>query len=297
MPNTPPAAPDRHYALVAQAIDYLRSHARAQPDLATLAQALHMSPFQLQRVFSQWAGVSPKRFLQALTHDWASQRLREGASVLEASLDAGLSGPGRLYDLTIHCQAMTPGEIQSGGRGLAVLWGLGTTPLGAAGVAWTSRGICHLRFDDPVDVPPPVDPAAPLQAELAQDWPRAHLARDDAQAQQLLNRVFAQAPAPGRLSVVLRGSNFQIQVWQALLRTTPGQVLSYQQLAALVGSPRAARAVGSALAANRLAYLIPCHRVIRGDGDVGQYRWGSTRKRALLAWESLCSAAAPEVSE
>jgi AraC family transcriptional regulator of adaptative response/methylated-DNA-[protein]-cysteine methyltransferase len=266
-----------HYATVARAIAFIRAHAERQPGLGEIAAAVGMSEYQLQRVFSAWAGLSPKRFLQYLTKEHARQALRSSAAVLDAALGAGLSGPGRLHDLMVSCEALTPGEIRALGGGVALDYGFAPTPLGEALFAWTARGICHLAFCDE-------DPAMQLDA-LRRDWPAATLARDDGGARALAARVFPDAPAPGRLHLLLRGTNFQIKVWEALLRIPPAATVSYGRLAALAGAPRAQRAAGSALAANRIAYLIPCHRVIRESGASGSYRWGEERKLALRAWE------------
>lgn len=282
----PSLSPARQYAIVAQAIRYLQAHARRQPTLAELAQAVHLSEFHLQRVFSQWAGVSPKRFLQYLGKERALQALRQAPDVLAASVEAGLSGPGRLHDLLVTVEAMSPGEIRRGGAGLRVRWGLGETPLGQALLAWTPRGICHLAFIDDAG-------EAPARAALQAAWPAAQLVHDAAQAAEWLQRIFPSVPQPGRLHLLLRGTNFQIKVWEALLRLPSGHCASYSQLAAAAGVPRAQRAVGSAVAANAVAYLIPCHRVIRESGEIGQYRWGAERKAALLAWEAARAAAGP----
>ena len=271
-------SPARQYEVVASAIRYLREHAAQQPTLQELAQAVHLSEFHLQRLFAQWAGISPKRFLQYLTKEYARQALREAQDVLTVSQASGLSGAGRLHDLMVSCEAMTPGEIRSGGAGVTVGWGQADTPFGLALVAWTPRGLCYLAFLD--------GDAAQRYQELRAAWPAAQLACDDTQAQRWLAQVFAQAPEPGRLHLLLRGTNFQLKVWEALLRLPAGQRVSYTQLAALAGAPKAQRAVGSALAANAIAYLIPCHRVIRESGDSGQYRWGAERKLAMLAWEA-----------
>jgi len=268
----------RQYEVVASAIRYLREHAAQQPTLQELAQAVHLSEFHLQRLFAQWAGISPKRFLQYLTKEYARQALREAQDVLTVSQASGLSGAGRLHDLMVSCEAMTPGEIRSGGAGVTVGWGQADTPFGLALVAWTPRGLCYLAFLD--------GDAAQRYQELRAAWPAAQLECDDAQAQRWLAQVFAQAPQPGRLHLLLRGTNFQLKVWEALLRLPAGQRVSYTQLAALAGAPKAQRAVGSALAANAIAYLIPCHRVIRESGDSGQYRWGAERKLVMLAWEA-----------
>lgn len=275
--SRPPEA-SAHYALVARAIGYLRDHQPDQPGLPELARALGSSESHLQRVFSAWAGVSPKRFLQILTRQHAIAALRDQASVLEASLSAGLSGPGRLHDLTVSCDAMTPGEVASGGAGLRLRCGVGQTPFGSACIAWGERGICHLCFQ--------VQDAADSHEDLRREWPGAEIQVDDDGARQLLARIFSHPLKPGRLHVLLRGTNFQVKVWEALLSLAPGDLVSYQQLGAIAGTGEAHRAVGSALARNRIAYLIPCHRVIRQSGDWGNYRWGLERKLAMHVWEA-----------
>ncbi len=277
-----PVPPQRQYAVVAQAIRYLRENASQQPTLAELADAVHLSEHHLQRVFAAWAGISPKRFLQYLTKAYALQALREARDVLSVAQASGLSGSSRLHDLMVSCEAMTPGEIKSGGAGLTLGWGQADTPFGTALAGWTPRGLCYLAFLD--------GDAALRHQELCAAWPAAQLACDDREAQRLMDQVFPGTPQPGRLHLLLRGTNFQIKVWEALLRLPPGRRVSYTQLAGLAGVPRAQRAVGSALAANPIAYLIPCHRVIRESGDSGQYRWGGERKAAMLAWEAgVCS--------
>lgn len=273
-----PVPPQRQYAVVAQAIRYLRENALQQPTLAELAQAVHLSEHHLQRVFAAWAGISPKRFLQYLTKDYALQALREAQDVLGVAQASGLSGSSRLHDLMVSCEAMTPGEIKSGGAGVTLGWGQADTPFGTALAGWTERGLCYLAFLD--------GDTALRHQELRAAWPAAQLVCDDRQAQHLMDQVFPGTPQPGRLHLLLRGTNFQIKVWEALLRLPPGRRVSYTQLAALAGTPKAQRAVGSALAANAIAYLIPCHRVIRESGDSGQYRWGGERKAAMLAWEA-----------
>lgn len=268
---------ERHYALVAQAIRYLRDYRSAQPGLGDLAHSLGVSESHLQRVFSAWAGLSPKRFLQVITRDAAVSALQERATVLDASLHAGLSGPARLHDLTIACDAMTPGEIAAGGAGLRLRYGWSASPFGRLFTAVTERGICSLSFHDAVN------PQA--LGELRRDWPHASLVEDAEGAQALANTLFAKPYIRGRLHLLLKGTNFQVQVWRALLRVSEGQLISYRGLAELSGHPRASRAVGSAMARNRIAYLIPCHRVIREDGHWGGYRWGLERKLALRGWE------------
>lgn len=267
-----------HYETVARAIIHLREHAASQPGLDELACAVGLSPFHLQRLFAEWVGISPKRFLQFLTKEYAREQLARSVDVLETSERAGLGSASRLHDLMVSCEAMTPGEVRQAGAGLRIGFGVGLTPLGRALVAWSARGICELAFVD--------GPESAALSQLAAQWPRAHRERDDAAASALLARVFAEPPQRGRLHLVLRGTNFQIRVWQALMRSEPGEQLGYRELARRIGSPGAARAVGGALAANRLAWLIPCHRVIRESGEPGRYRWGEPRKQAALGWEA-----------
>lgn len=267
-----------HYSLVAQAIEYIRTHSVRQPSLPEIAHHVGLSDTHFQRVFSQWAGVSPKRFLQYLTKEHALQALRASSDVLGASLSAGLSAPSRLHDLIISCEAVTPGEVKSRGAGVAITYGHAETPFGNALIGWTSRGICHFEFCSEI--------AAGEPDFIGSCWANAVVGRDDHRALAIAALIFPSTPGRGQLHVVLRGTNFQIKVWEALLRTKPAQIVSYTQLAALAGMPKAQRAVGSALAANAVGYLIPCHRVIREGGEIGSYRWGSTRKAALLAWEA-----------
>jgi AraC family transcriptional regulator of adaptative response/methylated-DNA-[protein]-cysteine methyltransferase len=266
------------YRIVADAIAYIRGHARRQPSLAEIAASAGLSEYHLQRVFSEWAGISPKRFLQYLTKQRARRALRGTADVLSASLDAGLSGPGRLHDLMVSCEAMTPGEIRKHGGGVVVSYGAAPTPFGEALLGWTPRGICYLAFCD-------LDYGLRLK-ELAQAWPAAELLQDSRGAVRLCERIFTAEPQPGKLHLLLRGTNFQIKVWEALLGIGPAELVSYSIFAQKAGRPGAQRAVASAVAANRVGYLIPCHRVIRESGDVGRYHWGSTRKIAIQAWEA-----------
>lgn len=275
----------RHYAIVARAIEFIRLNSRRQPALAEIAAAVHLSEYHLQRVFAAWAGISPKRFLQYLTKEYAKRALRDCDDMLAVAAAAGLSGGGRLYDLMVSCEAMTPGEIKAGGRGVEVGYGHAATPFGEALIGWTPRGICHLAFCSG-------DPAA--AARLAAQWPGAKLIADNVEAARLAALIFASRQRSDRLHLILRGTNFQIKVWEALIGIEPSQRVSYGRLAAMAGSPQAQRAAGSALAANNIAYLIPCHRVIRESGDIGSYRWGAERKAAMLAWEAARSAATRE---
>ncbi|WP_413436734.1 methylated-DNA--[protein]-cysteine S-methyltransferase [Sulfuriferula sp. GW1] len=269
----------RQYETVARAITFIRSHARRQPTLHEISDSLGLSEFHLQRMFSEWAGVSPKRFLQYVTKQYAKQALRESADVLSVTLDTGLSSPGRLHDLMVTCEAMSPGEIKTGGAGLEIGFGEAPTPFGNALIAWTSRGICHLGFVEGAGM-------AHAVAGLQQDWPAATLVQDRQRALQLAAEIFHAGPPTQALHLMLRGSNFQIKVWEALLSVAPGEMVSYTQLAQRSGTPKARRSVATAIAKNSIALLIPCHRVIRESGEIGSYRWGSDRKTALLAWEA-----------
>jgi AraC family transcriptional regulator of adaptative response/methylated-DNA-[protein]-cysteine methyltransferase len=271
-------APNVAYDAVAQAIMFIRHNAPHQPGLAEVARHVGYSEAHFQRLFSQWAGVSPTRFLQFLTKEHARTLLTLSHSVQDAALDAGLSGPGRLHDLMVTWEAMTPGEIRRQGEGVAIDWGVAPSPLGWMVVGETSRGICHLSFVDDPDMPAILD-------RLRQYWPRATLRHRAETAATLVERLFAGTSMDRRLHLLLRGSPFRLKVWEALLRVPPGQVCSYTALAARAGVPRAARAVGSAMAGNEIALLIPCHRVIRETGEIGEYRWGATRKTLLLGWE------------
>jgi AraC family transcriptional regulator of adaptative response/methylated-DNA-[protein]-cysteine methyltransferase len=266
------------YATIEEAIRFLRAHSRQQPSLETVAKQVGLSPYHLQRVFSEWAGISPKRFLQFLTKEHAKQLLRDSRDLLSVALESGLSGPGRLHDLMVSCEALTPGQVAALGEGLTIRYGFATTPLGNIIAGVTPRGVCHLMF---------VEPGMEACAErvLFAEWPMADFHKDCTAANKLARTVFGALTEPRSLSLLLRGTNFQIKVWEALTRVPSGLAVSYADLAKRAGAPRACRAVGTALARNHLALLVPCHRVIRESGDAGQYRWGVDRKLALLAWE------------
>lgn len=279
MTTLPPASARSDYARVERAIRYLREHAREQPSLAEVASALGLSEFHFQRLFQRWAGVSPKRFLQVLTLTEAKRLLEESRSVLEASVEVGLSGPGRLHDLFLSVERMTPGEYKERGRGLEMAWSVERTPLGDALLVANPRGLCAVSFvDGGVD--------AALD-EVRARWPdAAFVHRPDAlrdAAGELRNRMAGQVDRP--LGILLKGTPLQLKVWEALLRIPAGRVATYAEVARLAEHPGAVRAVASAVASNPVGYLIPCHRVIRSTGAVGEYHWGGDRKVALLALE------------
>ena len=275
-----PQAADANYARIAQAIAFLRSNHARQPDLGELAGHLGLSESHTQRLFTRWAGISPKRFVQYLTVEHAKQRMGVTGNLLGLSLDAGLSGPGRLHDLFVGLEAMTPGEFKRAAEGIGIAYGVGKSPFGTTLIASTARGICHLSFVDGGS-------SRQLHESLQAQWPAATLRRDDDAAAALLARVFSAAGRvpEGGLSLWVSGTNFQIQVWRALMQVPFAGLLSYRQLAGLIGRPKAARAVGTAVAHNPIAFLIPCHRVLRESGDFGVYHWGSERKVAICAWE------------
>jgi len=269
------------YRRIARAITYLHRHAAAQPDLAAVARHVHLSEFHFQRLFLRWAGVSPKRFLQHLTLERAKARIARSGSLLEASAGLGLSGPGRLHDLFVTLEAMSPGEYKSGGAGLEITFGVHESPFGWALIASTARGICALRF---------IEQATEQAAEdlLREEWAKARMKRDRMRARELGARIFdpLSAPADKPLALLVKGTNFQLQVWRALLQLPLGALATYGEIARQIGHPAAARAVGTAIGANPIAFLIPCHRVIRESGHLGGYRWGATRKAAILCWEA-----------
>lgn len=266
------------YVLVERAIDYLDSHAAEQPDLAAVAKAVGLSEFHFQRLFSRWAGISPKRFLQFVTREHARRLLEDSDSILDTTYELGLSSPGRLHDLFVTTEAVTPGEYKSRGDGLTIRYGLFPTPFGQCLLGVTDRGICHLGFvqtseGDALD-------------ELVSYWRLAEVVEDHGATAPLVASIFRLGQEPSvPIRLMLRGTNFQLKVWEALLRIPPGRVSTYEGIAAQIGSPRAVRAVGTAVARNPIPVLIPCHRVIRKLGAFGQYRYGQTRKRALLGWE------------
>lgn len=275
------------YQRIARVIRYLQARHSQQPSLATLAGVAGLSPHHFHRLFHRWAGVTPKAFLQCLTAAHARERLRAGERVLETALAAGLSGPGRLHDLCVKLEAASPGEVRSGGAGWTIDYGLADSPFGLCLLGVGPRGVCHVSFVE--------DRKTPVQARLHSQWPGARLQHDDDRAAEIAARFFASSPAAAEgppLRALVRGTAFQLQVWRALLAVPPGVLVSYGRLAAAVGRPRAARAVGTALGQNPLAYLIPCHRVIRETGVMGIYHWGAERKQAMVAWETVAEAGA-----
>jgi len=265
---------------ITRALEFLDRHQQRQPDLTTTAAHVGLSPHHFQRLFKQWAGISPKRFQQYLSIRHARACLANSRSILDASLDVGLSSPGRLHDLFVSLEAVTPGQYKNQGCELVIQYGVQDSPFGACLIGATDRGICWLSFHASSDQDRGLE-------QMRHTWQQAVLVKNEQQSARWFAAVFS--PRAGsektRLPLLVQGSNFQLKVWEALLKIPAGFLCSYQDLARWIGRPGAARAVGSAVGANPIAYLIPCHRVIRGLGSFGQYRWGAVRKQAINGWE------------
>lgn len=269
---------NKHYRLVAETIRFVADNQALQPNLQQISDEMGVSPHHLQRTFQYWAGVSPKQFLKFLTRQAALERLKSGHSVLESALESGLSGPGRLHDLMVSTEALTPGEIRKQGEGVRFFYGTGETPFGTALVSWTPRGISFLAFCAELG-------REKCLAQLTSQWRKADFHEQPDLAQSWLDAVFEIDKAEP-IKLWLRGSPFQLKVWQALLAIPDGMHATYGQVATLVGHPGAARAVGTAIGSNPVAWIIPCHRVIQKVGDVGGYRWGELTKKTLVGFEA-----------
>ena len=269
------------YERVATVIRFLDRHHTDQPDLNELAAAAGLSPFHFHRLFSAWAGVTPKDFLQCLTLEHVKQLLRDDDNILDAALNAGLSGPGRLHDLCVTLEAASPGEMKNGGAGMQIDYGFAETPFGEALIAETKRGICYLSFVNG-------NGRSDARDLLTSQWPNAKLHRSDARIAKLSATIFTQrreGTSRRPLRTFVRGTPFQLRVWRALLRIPSGTLTTYGRLAEAIGQSQAARAVGSAVGANPISFIIPCHRVIRETGALGNYGGGRIRKQAIVGWE------------
>ncbi|MGE5224312.1 MAG: bifunctional helix-turn-helix domain-containing protein/methylated-DNA--[protein]-cysteine S-methyltransferase [Omnitrophica WOR_2 bacterium] len=268
------------YVLVEKAVNFLQENFNRQPSLAEVAQSVNLSEFHFQRLFSRWVGISPKRFLQYLTKEYARQLLADSRDLLRVSYEAGLSGPGRLHDLFITCEAVTPGEYKRKGAGLDIVYGFHPTPFGECLLASSWRGICSLAFIQDGERQKALD-------QLRTRYPNARFAEDSPGTRALAGRIFINSDGNDKspLSLYLSGTNFQIKVWEALLAIPAGSIVTYEDIAILIGFPKAARAVGNAVSQNPLPFIIPCHRVIHKAGDFGNYQAGKARKMAILGWE------------
>ena len=268
------------YQRIAQAIEFINANAKQQPSLENIAAHLHLSPFHFQRLFSQWAGVAPKKYLQILTVDRAKQLLAQSKPLAEVSDSVGLSGSSRLHDHFVQLEAASPGEFKAGGAGMEIRYSVIGGPFGDAFIAVTPRGICKLSFLSNNNIEQQI-------VDLNAQWPAAKLVNQASETTRMVEALFAgKQTINGPLSLYVKGTNFQINVWRALLQIEPGCINSYAQVAAAVSKPKAYRAVGTAIGSNQVAFFIPCHRVLQQSGQIGGYLWGETRKHAIHAWES-----------
>ena len=271
------------YHRIERAIRFLDDSAPVRPSLDQVAKHVGMSPFHFQRLFTRWAGISPKRFSQVLALEYAKEKLRESRNLIDATYDAGLSSGGRLHDLFVTLDAVTPGEFRENGDGLRISAGFHDSPFGEALIATTDRGVCALTFHE--------GSRQSALRDLATRWPNATIEVRPRLTAPIASRIFTALEVRDPeglvpLGLLVRGTNFQVKVWRALLQIPVGSVATYEDIATAVGAPTAVRAVGTAIGRNPVAFLIPCHRVIRTTGALGGYRWGLPRKRAMLAWES-----------
>ena len=274
----------KDYRRVEQAIEYLEVHFHRQPSLGEIAAAVDVSEYHFQRLFSRWVGISPKRFLQFLTKEYAKKLISASESILDVAYDSGLSSPSRLHDLFVTCEAVTPGQYKAKGSGVRLIYGFHPSPFGECLLAATERGICALRFMQ-------ANQTDRLVSWLQRQWPKAALRHEPDETLLLHRRVFDFAPErqPAPVHLYVQGTNFQIKVWEALLKIPLGRAVSYEDVARHIGMPRASRAVGNAVGRNPIPFLIPCHRVIRKMGDFGYYGEGPARKKAMLGWEAVAA--------
>ncbi|MEK6478570.1 methylated-DNA--[protein]-cysteine S-methyltransferase [Catalinimonas sp. 4WD22] len=263
---------------IAEALAYIQQNFKNQPSLEEVAEQVHLSPFHFQRMFSDWAGVSPKKFLQYITLEYAKKLLKEQqSSLLDTSYESGLSSPGRLHDLFVSIEGMTPGEYKNGGENLSISYNYADSPFGKILIASTPKGICHMAFAD--------DEAFALQ-ELKSKFPAANYQQQSDEALENVRLIFTSDwNKIHEIKLHLKGTAFQLKVWETLLRIPCGQLATYGTIAHQIDRPKASRAVGTAIGDNPVAYLIPCHRVIQSSGLFGQYHWGSLRKTAMIGWE------------
>jgi AraC family transcriptional regulator, regulatory protein of adaptative response / methylated-DNA-[protein]-cysteine methyltransferase len=271
----------RDYMRIEKAIRFLEKNIQSQPDLDQIAESVNLSKYHFTRLFKQWAGISPTQFLQTLTLEYTKKKLAESKSLLDASLDAGLSSPGRLHDLFVTLDAMTPGEFKRMGSGLQITYGFGGSLFGECLLAVTQRGICFLGFVDGED-------RHNSFSQLEETWPGSVFVHDPVSIRPILKQIFdlGQTKNSKPFPLHVKGTNFQINVWRALLAIPPGKLVSYQDIAARINRPASVRAAANAIAHNPVSVLIPCHRVIAKSGKIHQYRWGTARKKAILGWEA-----------
>ena len=277
------------YRRIARAIRFLAEHFAEQPSLEDAASVTGLSVFHFQRLFTRYVGISPKSFIGHLTLEHASAALARGASVLEASLDSGLSGPSRLHDLSLKIEAMTPGEIARGGSGLSTVFGYHDCPFGRCLILATQKGVCGVAFGDEGD-------EDEMFADMKSRWPKAIYRQDETQTAAFARGIFERRPGASPIALHLMGTPWQVQVWRALLEIPLGAVASYRDVAGRLGEAKASRAVGAAVGRNPVAWIIPCHRVLGSDGKLTGYHWGVARKRAMLALEAAEADQSPRTS-
>ena len=272
------------YERIEKAIQFLADNFHSQPNLKEIAGKIHVSEYHFQRLFSRWVGISPKRFLQFLTKEYAKTLLEKSINLLDVTYESGLTSPGRLHDLFVSCEAVTPGQYKARGEGLEIIYGYHATPFGECLLAKTDRGICGLSFVQH-------DDRRRVYADLEDRWQNATLIEDPDVTRPFVNQVFnpSQKQPSTPLHLVLSGTNFQIKVWEALIKIPMGAVVSYEDVAAHIGMPKASRAVGNAVGSNPVSFVIPCHRVIRKTAEFGNYGGGVARKLAILGWEAVHS--------
>jgi AraC family transcriptional regulator of adaptative response/methylated-DNA-[protein]-cysteine methyltransferase len=274
------AEQDINYQRIEQAIHYLEKNFQRQPELDEVAEQVHLSPFHFQRIFTEWAGISPKRFLQFLTVDFLKSKLTESKNLVEAADSAGLSGQSRVYDLFTTLEAVTPQVYKLKGSGILIEYGIHETPFGMCLIGVTERGVCWLSF-----IQTDEDSKARIE-EMKNHWNNSVFHLNQELTATFIQKIFhPEQHSIDKLHVFVKGTNFQVKVWEALLKIPMGSVTTYQGVAEQIQSPRAMQAVGSAVGSNHIAYLIPCHRVIRKDGILGEYRWNPTRKKGMIGWE------------
>ena len=267
-----------NYHRIEKAIQYLQHNFQRQPELDEVAEKVHLSPFHFQRIFTEWAGISPKRFLQYLTAGYLKEALRRSRNIEEAAAAAGLSSQSRVYDLFTTLEAVTPAEYRQAGSGIRIEYGIQSTPFGECLIGVTERGVCWLSFiSSDSDAESSID-------EMRASWPNSVFQANAEATKEIAGHIFGRMQGQ-RLHLYVKGTNFQVKVWEAFLRIPAGALTTYEDIARSIGHPRAMQAVGSAVGANTIAYLIPCHRVIRKDGILGEYRWSAARKRSIIGWE------------
>jgi AraC family transcriptional regulator of adaptative response/methylated-DNA-[protein]-cysteine methyltransferase len=268
-----------NYQRIEQAIRFLEENFQHQPELDQVAEKVHLSPFHFQRIFTEWAGISPKRFLQFLTVDFLKEKLSKTKNLIDAAETAGLSSQSRIYDLFTTLEAVTPQEYKQQGAGIRIHYGFHETPFGLALIGVTDRGICWLSFLQADE-----EPRIELE-KMKTHWNNSIFSEGKELTQKYIDQIFHRVNLKQPLHVFAKGTNFQIKVWEALLKIPMGSVTTYQNIASSIKSPKAMQAVGSAVGSNHIAYLIPCHRVIRKDGILGEYRWSAARKKSIIGWE------------